>query len=103
MVHNEPRPTLPGEVCPDPLNKHAYAKARLREELEMNSCPREPGSEARHLKSPTLEDRKAFSNHSHVSLIEIPERRKRRLAGDLSMNHLSGMSSLLDRDLRYSG
>ena len=103
MVHNEPRPTLPGEVCPDPLNKHAYAKARLREKLEVTPRPREPGCETGHLKSSALQDGEALSDDGHVPFIEVTERRGRGLTTEFSMNQLSGVASLLDCDLRHSG
>src|SRR5580700_2757677 len=102
MVHNQPRPTLPGEVGPDPLNKHAYPKARLRKKLEMNPRPRGPGPEAGHLESSTLEDRETFADDRHVAFIEVTERRRRMLTTDSSMNQLSDVSSLLDCHLRYA-
>ena len=103
MIHNQPRPTLPGEVGPDPLNKDTHAKARLREKLKMNPRPRDPGHEAGHLESSTLEDREAFSDDGHVAFIEVSERWGRRLTTDSAMDELSSVSSLLDCDLRYSG
>src|ERR1700722_6027711 len=103
MIDNQPRPTLPGEVGPDPLNKDTHAKARLREKLEMNPRPCEPGHEAGHLESPTLEDREAFSDDGHVAFIEVTERWRRRLTADFSIDELSGVSPLLDCDLRHSG
>ena len=102
MVHNEPRPTLPGEVCPDPLNKHAYAKARLREKLEVNPRPREPGCETGHLKSSALQDGEALSDDGHVPFIEVAEGSWGRLTGNCAANQLSGVSTLLDCDLRYA-
>ena len=103
MVHNKPRPSLPGEICPNPLNKDADAKARLCEELKVHSRPCEPRDEAGHLDLSTLQDRKAFPNDGHVAFIEVPERRRGGLTGDSAANQLSGVSTLLDCDLRYAG
>jgi hypothetical protein len=55
------------------------------------------------LDSAGLQDGKTLADHRHVALVEVTERSKRSLARDATMNRLTRMSSLLDRNLRHTG
>src|SRR6266436_4450529 len=43
VVYDQPRTALTRKKCPDPLDKNADAEIGSGEELDVDSCPREPG------------------------------------------------------------
>src|SRR5438128_3364827 len=103
MVHDQPRPALTRQVGPYPLDEHADAEARLAEELEVHSGPREPGDEPGKMESSALQHGEALPHDSHVAFVEVAERTRRRLSRDPPADEPSRVAALLHRDLRVPG
>src|SRR5438093_7088398 len=103
MVHDQPRPALTRQVGPYPLDEHADAEARLAEELEVHSGPREPGDEPGKMESSALQHGEALPHDRHVALIEVAERTRRRLSREPPADEPSRVAALLHRDLGDAG
>ena len=54
MMHDQARPSLTGEIRPDPLDEYTYAKARLRQKVKVNLRPGKPCHQAGRMNLSTL-------------------------------------------------
>ena len=103
MVHNEPGASLSCDIGPYPLQEDTRAQTGLRQELQMHSCPGEPGEEAADTNLPTLEYGKALTHDCEISFIEVAKRRSRWLSLDAGANQFGCILSLLQRNLSHAG
>ena len=68
VIHNEPRPPLPRDIGPDPLQEHAYAQTGLRQELEMHRGPGEPCEEPTEMDFAALQNGEALPTTAMLPL-----------------------------------
>src|ERR1700722_4914437 len=71
VVNNEPGAPLSCDIGPYPLQEDPRAQTGLPQELQMHSCPGEPGEEAAGMNLPALEYGKALADHGHIAFIEV--------------------------------
>src|SRR5215475_13458647 len=83
MIHDQPGSPLPCQIRPHPLKKNTHAEAGLGKELKMNGRPNHPCQQTTHTNGAALQNSITFADDRHVSLVEIPERPERRLAGQV--------------------
>src|ERR1700722_2963211 len=102
MIHNEPGAPLPRHVGPHPLQEDADSKAGLRQKLEMYSGPGQPCEESAYANLAALEHGKSFADDGHVAFIEVSKRPGLWFAGHMPVDQISGVTSLLNRHLRYT-
>src|SRR5260370_9710999 len=100
VVHNESGTPLSCDIGPYPLKENARPQTRLRQELQMHSCPSEPGEEAAYADVSGLEYGKALADYGHSALVEVTKWLGCRFACDPPANQVSDVASLLNRHLR---
>src|SRR5882724_2744913 len=100
MIHDQPRPALPGQIGPGPLDENTHAEAGRGKELKMDRRPRKPCQESAQAKFPALQNRESLANHRHIPLVEIAERMRSGSARHARANQFSRISSLLHCHLR---
>src|SRR3954451_12359 len=103
MIHDEPGPSLPRHIGPNPLHEDAHSKTGLRQELQMHSRPSEARHEAADVELAALENGETLTDHCHVALIEVTKWTRRGFAGKTPVNQPPGVTPLLHRYLRYAG
>ena len=94
---------MPGQVAPDPLDKHTQAKTGLTQEFQVHSGPDKPGGVAAEPNPVAFEDCEIFPNHGQVAFVEIAEGGRQGFSGDLAVNKVGRIAALLDRYLGTPG
>src|ERR1700727_820045 len=103
VIYDESRTSLAGEICPNPLQEDRQTETRCRQELQVDSCPGKPRSEAAHSHLVALQNRKALADHRHAAFVEVAKRTGRRTTDDPTVNEFSCVTSLLHGYLRDAG
>ena len=68
----------------------------------MNRTPDEPGGKSAHMNFAALQDSKAFSDDSEISLVEVTERPEWSLASGSSFDKLASVATLLHGNLGHA-
>src|SRR6266851_6874060 len=92
-----------GQIFESPLYENADAALELHDVNQMDEKPHEPGEQPGNVDAKNIGDRGRAADDGHFTLIEIAERRRRRLAFDAGTDDFCVISAALHSDLRHAG
>ena len=70
-ARDQARPTLIGEVVPNPLKQYDVAIAEANQKADVNGEPQEPSGEPRKLGSPEFRHRRFAANRCKIAFVDI--------------------------------
>src|SRR6266849_2035582 len=101
---NQTRSAAEGHELNSPLDKNHHPALKFHDVNKVNEKPDQPRQQTRKMQAKNICDRGSASDHRHVALIEIVERRRRLgFFLDTRSNYFRCVGAALHRHLRHAG